>query len=551
MRLKGKFVVAILGVVGGLGGLAFVAWACLQQAAGLREGNLWDLTGVLALGIGGLARVLPWLIDELFLDRLRLLSASLRKVADGDASPESIVVTGNDELTALAATAANLIGDLTRREGQLRAALQAAEAACRLKSQFVANISHEIRTPMTAILGFVDLITSNIDRCPYSSNDDPCPQQAKSLEYAQTIERNGNYLLQILNDVLDLSKIEAGKCDLEHLHCHVAELLNDVRSLVEIKCREKGLAFSIECGTPIPETICTDPFRLRQILLNLLSNAVKFTERGSVRLVVRYPAEPGQDVIAFDVIDTGIGITATQMTRLFQPFGQGDSTTTRKFGGTGLGLTISKRLAMMLGGDLTVASQPGQGSLFRVTVATGCVEGVRLTRQAEPLLPSPLPDTVPQAPAVTLTGCRVLLAEDGPDTQRLISCLLTKAGAELVVVENGRQALETALQAEQQSRPFDVVLMDMQMPVLSGYEAARTLRLQGYTRPIIALTAHALAGDRDKCLAAGCNEYVAKPIDKRQLLQTIAQWGTPRDTTPLHPAHLLVEPSRAVAESGE
>lgn len=544
MRLKGKFVFAGIGVGGGLWGLAFAAWAHLQQTAALRGGSLWHLAGCLALGVGGLALVMPWLLDKLFLARLTRLSASLRDVAAGDAPPESIAVSGNDELTALATATAEVIRDQIHREDQLHAALQAAEDACRLKSQFVASISHEIRTPMTAILGFVDLMASNLDSCPYCPKGDQCQQQVKNLEYAQTIERNGNYLLQIINDVLDLSKIEAGKCDLERLDCCVAELLDDVRPLVEMRCREKGLTFSVERAGPIPETICTDPVRLRQILINLLSNAVKFTERGSVRLVARYPARPGQDVIEFDVIDTGIGITAAQMARLFQPFSQADSTTTRKFGGTGLGLTISKRLAIMLGGDLTVTSQPGQGSTFRVTVATGCLKGVTLTRQPEPLLPPRLPDTAKKDAPVSLAGCRVLLAEDGPDNQRLISCLLTKAEAELVVVENGRQALETALQAQREDRPFDVILMDMQMPVLSGYEAAQTLRRQGYTRPIIALTAHAMAGDRYKCLTAGCNEYVAKPIDKQRLLQTLAQWGAPRGT--VHTSQTSVADESAV-----
>ena len=538
MRLQGKVFLISAAVVTSAVALLVVVTAVvfrLGLAAAQGRSSLWLLWAGLLLGGTCLALLMPWIVDWLVLSRLTRLSSMLHSLRSNEATPEELRLSGNDELAALAAAIVEVVSDLTCQQRRLLGAVQRAEDACRAKSEFVASVSHEIRTPMTAILGFVDLMATNIDACPCCPEGGNCAAREKSLEYAQTIERNGNYLLQIINDVLDLSKIEAGRCEIEWIDSSVVELLDDVQSLIEIRCQEKGLSFEVEYDNQIPETIRTDPVRLRQILINLLGNAVKFTECGTVRLAVRYPAhadgdptQPARDLIEFDVIDTGIGITPEQMARLFQPFGQADRTTTRKFGGTGLGLTISRRLAAMLGGDITVASTPGQGSSFRVTVATGSLEGVKLTRQPEKPLALKVPVAAPSVALLSLAGCKVLLAEDGPDNRRLIACLLTRAGAELTMVEDGGQAVEAALQAEQQGMPFDVILMDMQMPVVSGYEAVRRLRLQGYTRPIIALTAHAMAGDRHKCLTAGCNEYVAKPIDKTRLIRTIAQWGTPR-----------------------
>lgn len=531
MRLQGKIFLVTAGGVAGLAALLLTAagWL-LGLAVWQGHARVWFCLSGLILGGACVSLVTSWIVGKLVVSRLTHLVRVLKGIRCGEASLEGIRLSGDDELAALSASMADVLGDLTCRQERLRAAAQAAEYACRAKSEFVAGVSHEIRTPMTAILGFVNLMASNTGSCSYCPKN-ACHLRDKNLEYAQTIERNGNYLLEIVNDVLDLSKIEAGRCELEQIESNVAELLDDVRGLMDLRCREKGLSFEVEYASAIPATIHTDPVRLRQILINLLGNAVKFTDCGTVRLVTRYPAHvdaesgrPAQGLIEFDVIDTGIGITPGQMARLFRPFSQGDRTTTRRFGGTGLGLAISKRLAMMLGGDITVASAPGEGSTFRVTVATGCVEGVKLAHPAgRALEPQPPAAAAAAAAPKALDGCRILLAEDGPDNRRLIACLLSKAGADVAMVENGREALEAVAQAQRQGTAFDVVLMDMQMPVLTGYEATRELREQGYALPIIALTAHAMAGDRFKCLAAGCNEYVAKPIDKTQLIRTIAQ----------------------------
>jgi PAS domain S-box-containing protein len=408
------------------------------------------------------------------------------------------------------------IAALERANESLEEYSRRAEAATRAKSEFLANMSHEIRTPMTAILGFADVLLGEPDlvRAP--------PERVEAI---RTIQRNGEYLLQLINDILDLSKIEAGKLEIEKMSCSPREVLGDLSSLMQVRADAKGISLNIGVEGPIPERIQSDPTRLRQILINLVSNAVKFTESGGVRTVARLAHGPDREsLLEFHVTDTGIGMTEEQVGKLFQPFTQADSSTTRKFGGTGLGLTISKRLAEALGGDITVLSEPGLGSTFTLTVATGSLEGVRLIDDADweatPESPKPTPEPV----ATIRPGCRILLAEDGPDNQRLIGFMLRKAGAEVTIAENGQAASERALHAWQSDAPFDVVLMDMQMPVMDGYTATRQLRAAGYDGPIIALTANAMDGAQEKCLASGCNDYASKPIQRERLFEAVARW---------------------------
>jgi ammonium transporter, Amt family len=386
----------------------------------------------------------------------------------------------------------------------------AANTATRAKSEFLANMSHEIRTPMTAILGFVDVLIEEL----------ATPSQ---IEAAEMVKRNGEHLLTIINDILDLSKIEADKLQLELIPCSAAEIVDDVAGMMRIRTE---LPLTVEYAAPIPEKIVSDPTRLRQILTNLVGNAVKFTQQGSVRLVVT-PLGLGTDspALRFDVIDTGIGMSPEQMERLFQPFSQADSSMSRKFGGSGLGLVISRRLANLLGGDITVESRLGEGSTFSVTLPTGPLGGVAMIDhpRGSEATNRPVQDT-PPARRVSLCG-KVLLVEDGPDNQRLFSVILTKAGVEVTVAGNGQIALEKTLidGAVMDPFPYDVILMDMQMPVMDGYEASRRLRRAGHQGPIIALTAHAMAHDRRKCLQAGCNEYLAKPISRESLLDAVAR----------------------------
>ncbi len=406
--------------------------------------------------------------------------------------------------------------ELTQQAVVLQEANAAAVAATRAKSEFLANMSHEIRTPMTAILGFAELLLDEVE------SNSVLPDR---IEAIRTIQRNGNHLLELIKDILDLSKIEAGKLTIEQIRCSPREILTEVAGLMQIRADAKGLPLEIECAGSIPVSIRSDPRRLRQILINLLGNAIKFTETGKVRVVASSVREfSGPSMLRFDIIDTGIGISATTISELFQPFNQGDSSATRRFGGTGLGLTISKRLAETLGGNIRVESVPGQGSTFSLTIAVGNIEEIPLLeRPAGAIDPTARRSCETNVAAIHL-DCRILLAEDGPDNQRLITFLLKKAGAEVTVVENGRHALEQALAAWKHGRAFDVILMDMQMPVMDGYTAVRTLREHGYGGPIISLTAHAMAEDRQLCLNAGCDDYVTKPIDRQTLLASVARW---------------------------
>ncbi len=366
-------------------------------------------------------------------------------------------------------------------------------------------MSHEIRTPMTAILGFSDVLLGDITR-------------QEAIEAVHIIRRNGEYLLAIINDILDLSKIETGKFEITPSLCSPGQIVSDVLSTMKISADAQGLSMSLEYEGDVPENIHTDPFSLRQILVNLIGNAIKFTETGGVSVVLRSVAGEGnQSRLYFDVIDTGIGMSEQQIDMLFQPFSQVDMSTRRRFGGTGLGLAISRRLAVMLGGDITVKSVLGKGSKFSLTVDTGSLDGIELSDH-------PAQAAQPSSQALNeeiKLNCRVLLAEDGPDNQRLIAFILRKAGAKVTLAENGQQALNLALKAQQKNWPFDVILMDMQMPIMDGYQATRSLRKAGYTKSIVALTAHAMLGDYKRCIDAGCDGYITKPIDRGDLLKSL------------------------------
>ena len=419
-----------------------------------------------------------------------------------------------------------LIEDITDRkafEKQLEAALEAAQAANRAKSRFLAAMSHEIRTPMTAIVGFSDLLLGDLT----------VPEQ---VAWAEAIRRNAGYLLSIIDDLLNIAKIEAGRLVIESVPCRPAEIVADVLATLQPRASAKRVGLTVEIEPSLPRDMRSDPTRLRQIIFNLVGNAVKFTSRGDIRVVVRSGMDPQRaPCLECQVTDSGIGMTQQQLGNLFKPFEQGNSRITRKFGGTGLGLAISKGLAEAMGGSIVVASELGRGSTFTLRLPLrACEDPTPAPASAAPLCRSA--DLLPATSSV-LARRRVLVAEDGVDTQRLLVAVLKLAGAEVEVVEDGAQAIRRVDAARrtdcapdgQVAKPFDLILMDMQMPVLDGYAATRQLRQTGYRGPIVALTAYALPEDRQKYLDAGCDDYIAKPFDWRKLIDTVRRHVGPPD----------------------
>lgn len=385
-----------------------------------------------------------------------------------------------------------------------------AESASKAKSAFLANMSHEIRTPLTAIIGFSESLLEHGQTL------------SDRVDAIQTITRSGKHLLGVINDILDLSKIEAGKLEVERISVPLMPLLHDIKALGALRAQEKGVTFRIECEFPLPKEFTGDPLRLKQVLINLVNNAVKFTEAGAVILHLR--CDPAAQRLAFAVRDMGIGMTAEQVARLFTPFTQADSSTTRKYGGSGLGLYLSKELTEKMGGSMEVASMPGEGSTFTVIVPTGQLDSSVLVHDALEWQPSKVARRATGGPRVS---GRVLLAEDNADNQRLIGLHLRRLGADYVIAHNGEEAVAHAM-----AEHFDLVLMDMQMPVLDGLDATRRLRAEGYNRPIVALTANAMVEDVRRCEEAGCDAFLTKPIESLRFATTVARYLSAKTVEP-------------------
>lgn len=447
-------------------------------------------------------------IEVEYPDRKRLISVT--NIADMDQQ--------NQKTRGVISVISDLTGHRTV-ETLLRNAKEAADAANMAKSTFLANMSHEIRTPLGAIIGFADLLA------------EPDISQPEQNHYLAAIRRNGDLLTRIINDILDLSKVEANRMDIEYTEVSIQEVITDVKNLLRLMAEEKGLGFKIDLNSNLPSAIITDPLRIRQILLNIVGNAIKFTHAGSIELRVskKESEDSNSPQIEFNVRDTGIGISADQKGKLFQPFSQADVSTKRRFGGTGLGLVLSQRLAEQLGGDVSlVKSEPNVGSEFVISIA----DRSDLTKVSKSSNNSHLQRNGAgmMAHEERVRGLRILLVEDSPDIQFLVCRFLKNAGSIVETADNGADALTMA-----HKKHYDLMLMDLQMPVMDGYETVERLRQEGFRLPIIALTAHAMLEERQKCLHSGFTDHLGKPIDRKQLIDCISQnyqayhWST-KDT---------------------
>ena len=436
------------------------------------------------------------------------VDATIAPFLDSNGAVEKLVAISND-ITAR-----------KRDEAALNVARLAADASNRAKTEFLANMSHEIRTPLTVILGYAEVLCNNpeIFQSPVA--------RSRTL---QSIQAAGQHLITILDDILDLSKIEADKLTIESMETELVGLLAEVERMVRPRAEAAHIALYSIFVTPLPLRVMCDPTRLRQILLNLLSNAVKFTRAGSVTMTSRVEEREHQNWLVIDIEDTGMGMSNEQTQRLFLKFSQADSTVTRKFGGTGLGLAISQRLARLMGGDVTLLwSEPGKGSCFRAELPF--VEVLGSTRQNRSALPAKL-SSIESANPIEPLG-HILLVDDCPDTQKAIAFYLKSAGAIVEIAGNGKEALEMIDRPDQEANPYHLILTDMEMPEMDGYELSRTLRTRGCVLPIIALTAHATDEVQTRAKASGCDEFLTKPVRRKQLIEICRSWIGRKPTTP-------------------
>ena len=464
----------------------------LGEASRWVEGTILLVLLLVVLIVESTGLFFTFRFSQTLIRSLKELNASAEKIGTGDFSQQTPVHSG-DELgqlaTALNRMAKNLL-DISIEKTQ-------AEQTNQTKSLFLANMSHEIRTPLGAILGFVDLLK------------DPDLSVPDRKRYLDIVSRAGNALVILINDILDLSKVEAGKIEISKEVFSLPNLLKDLETLLKIRSEDKGIALNFERANNVPEFIFSDPVRIRQILLNIVGNAIKFTDKGSVN--IKY--ESNNNLLIFYISDTGAGISPEEVSKLFRPFTQGDQSVKQTLGGTGLGLALAKSLAQLLGGDVVLASStPGRGTVFQVSVPLQIPENLNETI-------SSLENVKPDLDKTAITGKNILIVEDSPDNQLLLSHILLKSGAQVKIAQNGQIGVDMALRED-----FDIIIMDMQMPVLDGYSAMSLLRSKDYRKPIIGLTAHAMKEDLKKCLASGADEVLTKPIDKMRLIETLGRY---------------------------
>jgi two-component system, sensor histidine kinase len=412
-------------------------------------------------------------------------------VGQGDLSLQ-IPVHSKDELGQLSHSINGMIESLRQQTNER----QSAEHASQAKNLFLANMSHEIRTPLNAILGFSELL------------QDPSISAEEKVRFAAIIKRTGASLTTIINDILDVAKVEAEQVEIELTQFSLHQLLSDLQTMLRLRCEEKNIQLSFRQRGFISEYILSDQIRLRQILANVIGNSIKFTNRGSVDVIY----EVRESDLCFTVKDTGSGITKEQAQLLFRPFSQGDNSVRKKYGGTGLGLVISQKLSRLLGGDVQLQkSEPNKGSTFFVSVQ------YRPVQKAKNLFPAPANPTLRDESI--LKNKRILVVEDSLDNQMIAQLFLSKSGALPDFANNGEEGIEKATK-----NPYDVILMDIQMPVMDGYTATIELRKAGLTIPIIALTGYAMKEDQEKCLKAGCNEFLSKPYDRAKLINCLLNY---------------------------
>ncbi|MBS1824668.1 MAG: response regulator [Acidobacteria bacterium] len=478
----------------------------------------WGKWAVVSVLVVVIAALLSKFTTRILAAPLRMLEEGIHSVTEGRLETIRVSSTG-DEIEYLGHSFNRMITRLIetqnevrqhqelleerirRRTEQLERAMQSAQAASQAKSEFLANMSHELRTPMNGVLGMIDIVLDS-------------PLTAEQREQLETAQRCANSLLSLLNDVLDLSKIEAGKMVLERIPFDLRVLIDDTIRAQRAKAYKKGITVGMEVDRAVPRRITADPLRMRQIVSNLLSNAVKFTDRGHVKIFVRCgSAEEGRRLV-IDVIDTGVGIPEDKRACIFEKFTQADGSISRKYGGTGLGLAITRKLVEMHDGDISVESTEGKGSTFRVTFPPDVFlhEAAESAGEVSAAAPSEA------EPAVAAS---ILVVEDNHVNQKVVTAILRKKGYHVDVANHGREALEYL-----DLLAYGLVLMDVQMPILDGLETTRAIRRDTRFRylPIVAMTAHAMSGDRERCLASGMNGYIAKPVNPQTLLRTVEEF---------------------------
>ena len=442
-------------------------------------------------------------IQTMLFGRLKLVHNAVRSIARGGTLDQRLPVLSDDEIGELAMDFNSMVDSIENAQNQLAEARTQAESASKTKSQFLANMSHEIRTPMTAILGYTELLRGG---------ELSVQEQQR---YLTIIQHNGDALLALINDVLDLSRIEAGQVTSDLRAFSPQDLLDEVVDSLQLRAREKGLSLELKLTSPLPALVSGDVFRLRQILMNLAGNAVKFTEHGFVRVHASW--DHGEQSIKVKVEDSGIGISECQLKSIFQPFSQADASHSRRYAGTGLGLSIARELARAQGGDITVFSQEGKGSRFELVLPLLVGSALPVSSDA------PIVAPVTEGP---LKG-RVLLAEDNEVNRLFVRKVLENAGLSVVEAENGKEACR-----EFSDNPdFDLIVLDMQMPEMDGYQTVVELRDRGFDGPVMALTANVLALDRQRCLDAGCDEFMGKPVRIKELIRVCSRLLSQAETS--------------------